>query len=523
MKKFLFVVSVIFLLVQHGFAQSEEAAALESIKNKSLSNTSAIDNISYLADVIGARYSWSPGFRKAADWTMNKFNKYGLDNIHTEEWEPIGKDWEVKDVTAKMTAPYSTQLIAYPKVWSPGTNGKITGRAVYLEANSEPELEQYSGKLKDAIVFITPYRKAGISYQPFVTRFADSTLTELETAVIPDSVAKAMQKFQEEQSLQGALNYFSFFSRKVEFCMQQGAKAVIESGGRIYGTVQSFGAILPQKPADVYDYLLAACKADAPETLPQLTVSAEQYNSIIRAIKSGADVTLELNLDVELGDPDKGFSVFAEIPGNELRNEIVTIGAHLDTQGPSIGATDNGAGVAICMEAINILKQLGIKPKRTIRIALWGGEEEGYYGSKAYVDEHFVNPLPQFKDEACYLYLNTDLGAGRFRGIYMQENEKARPLMQKWLDKISLDKKLITTLNPTSNTDHEAFDEAGLPGFQFIVDQLDYFRIFHTNMDTIERIPEEDLKENIRIMASLAYLAAMSDEEFPRKVSSETK
>ncbi|MDP4117421.1 MAG: M20/M25/M40 family metallo-hydrolase, partial [Bacteroidota bacterium] len=382
--------------------------------------------------------------------------------------------------------------------------GVIKGKAVYIDAKTEADLEKYKGKLKGAIVFVLPVPNLKLNYEPFIKRYNDADIKKFTEAVIPSDEEKKKEKELKESNEKITLEYFRFANKRIEFCMNEGAAAIVEYGGRLYGTNQGLSALLPVQLTSIDELFYAASKPKAPKTLPQILLSLEQYDSIIRTLKCGIEVNLEVDVEVENDKVRKGQNVIAEIPGTDLKNEIVIIGAHIDTQGPSIGATDNAAGVAVCMEAMRLLKQIGAQPRRTIRICLWGGEEQGYLGSKEYVAKHFT---ANQSNEKCYMYFNTDNGAGKFRGIYMEERSDLVPVMKKWFDKVDMN--LITTISKTMNTDHESFNEKGIAGFQFIQDMLDYYRIYHTNMDRIERIPLEDARDNAIIMAGLAYLAAV--------------
>lgn len=508
MKRFITIIIITFIAVQFGCAQPvpEDAAAntIKKIKEEETKNPLAINYVTYLADVTGSRITWSPGFNKSVDWAADKLTEIGLKNSHIEEWEPYGKSWEVKRVVLNQVTPYFSNLIASPKHFSPGTSGVIKGRAVYIDAKDEAGLEKYKGKLKGAIVFVLPVLNLRLNFDPFLRRYTDEDIKNFRDAVIPSDEEKKKEKELKESNEKYTLDYFRFANKRIEFCLKEGAAAMVEYGGRIYGTNQGLSALLPVQLKDLDELFYVASRPDAPKTIPQILLSLEQYNSIVRTLKSGVEVNMEAEVEVENNKVLKGKNVIAEIPGTDLKNEVVIIGAHIDTQGPSIGATDNAVGVAVCMEAMRILKQIDARPRRTIRICLWGGEEQGYLGSKAYVEKHFANNTG---GEKCYMYFNTDNGAGRFRGIYMEERSDLAPVMQKWFDKI--DMKLVTSISKTDHTDHQSFNAKGIPGFQFIQDMLDYMRIYHTNMDRIERIPVDDVKDNAIIMAGLAYLAAI--------------
>lgn len=507
MKRCIQILLVIIFSFQYSYSQSVSADELKKtikdIKAEALKNPQTLNYTSYLADVIGQRITWSNGFEKSIEWSAKKLDEIGLSNSHIEEWDPKGKSWDVKKNIAYHTTPYFQNLTVYPKHFSPGTNGVVKSKAVYMEIRDESDFAKYKGKLKDAIVLASPLPNYRINYNPLVVRNSNDDMKKFESAQLPTEEEKVKQKEAAEKNDKATLTYFQFLNRIVEFCMQEGALIMVEHGSRPYGMLNSFSALLPKKLNDIDELFYVASNPEE-KTIPQVVISLEQYDSIVRIIKSGVDVNLGINLEVGDDLVRTGKNVTAEIPGTDLKNEIVMIGGHIDTQGPSTGATDNAAGVAVCMEAMRILKQTGVKPRRTIRIGLWGGEEQGYLGSKAYVAKHFAS---KNESEKCYMYFNTDNGAGRFRGIYMEERSDLVLVMKKWSDLIDMN--LITTINKTSNTDHVPFNEKGIPGFQFIQDWLDYMRVYHTNMDRMERISAEDIRDNAIIMASLAYLAAM--------------
>ncbi len=507
MKRFFLFIAIAFFSIQVSFAQvvSNEIVTktIKDIKTEALNKPQTIEYTSYLSDVIGERVTWSPGFNKSIDWAVNKLSEIGLSNSHAEEWEPIGKSWNVKRNIVNQTSPYFSNLIAMPKHFSPGTNGLIKGKAVYMDARTEADFEKYKGKLKGAIVFTSVMPNIRINYDPLVTRYKDDEIKKFEDALMPTAEEKKKETETKEANEKATVGFLQFLNKRIEFCMNEGAVAIVDHGGKLYGTIQGLSALLPTPLKSIDELFYVTAMPNAVKTLPQLLLSIEQYNSIVRTLKNGIDVNLEINIEVESNNTFKGKNVVAEIPGTDLKNEIVMIGAHIDTQGPSIGAVDNAVGVAVCMEAMRILKQIGAQPRRTIRIGLWGGEEQGYLGSKAYVEEHFVKN----KNEKGYMYFNTDNGAGRFRGLYMEERSDLVATMKSWFEKI--DMKLISTISKTSNTDHVPFNDKGIPGFQFIQDPLDYFRMYHTNMDRVERIPMDDVRDNAIIMACLAYLAAI--------------
>ncbi|MBI4417151.1 MAG: M20/M25/M40 family metallo-hydrolase [Ignavibacteriales bacterium] len=334
------------------------------------------------------------------------------------------------------------------------------------------------------------------------------------------------------------LKQAQFNAKKLEFCMQQGAAAILDAGRGDGGTIFVQQATVPYAPKSISEIFGARASAydpDAPKILPQVSLAAEHYNRIVRMIQKGQTVTMEMNLEVEFTKPDSSFNVIAEIPGTDLRDEVVMIGAHFDSWQAGTGATDNATGSAVCMEAVRIIQKLGLKPRRTIRIGLWGGEEQGLHGSREYVKEYLgqrkqadvLQAIMGGADEPLetkpaydnfQVYFNNDNGSGKVRGVYLQGNDNARPIFRAWLDAIGDTDAKTLTLSNTGGTDHLSFDAIGLPGFQFIQDPIEYdTRTHHSNMDVFDRAQAEDMKQGSIMMAIFAYHAAMMDGKFPRK------
>jgi hypothetical protein len=318
--------------------------------------------------------------------------------------------------------------------------------------------------------------------------------------------------------------------RKLEFAQKEGALAALAAGRGDGGTFIVSSATVPQAGQTPFDQRVSAYSPDAPAIVPQVVVAAEHYTRMVRALQKGFKVKLDMQLDVEFTKADSCFNIIAEIPGSDLKDEIVMLGGHFDSWHAGTGATDDGTGVGACLEAVRILKALNLQPRRTIRVALWGAEEQGLIGSRAYVAKHFaereggmmvggggdMKMKPEY--EKLSVYFNHDNGTGKFRGVYMQGNEAARTIFREWLEPFRSMGASTLTLSNTSGTDHLSFDAVGLPGFQFIQDPIEYdARTHHYNMDVYERVQADDMKQAATIMAAFAYNAAMRDEKFPRK------
>ena len=527
-KKFLFlIVMACVIATSHVSAQPTEkidTVMLRRIKNEGLERSQVLDIISYLTDVHGPRLTNSPGYKKAADYAKKKLESFGLYDVHYDTWdEDFGKGWFLKKFSLQNMEPVYFPVIAYPKAWSPGIKGTVKADAVYLDANNEADLAKYKGQLKGKIVLFGGQVPVRPGFKPDATRFNDSTLLVMSNAGYepPFDMRRFMAMMGNQQ-----LAY-----AKWKFCESEGALAVLEPspGSRLEdGTVLVAAATIPQAANIPYDKRIRAQAGNAPKILPQAVVSDEQYNRMIRQIQKSIPVKLELTMETEFTPVEKGFNVIAEIPGTDLKDEVVMIGAHLDSWHSGTGATDNASGSAVMIEAMRILKSLGANPRRTIRIALWGGEEQGLLGSRNYVKRTFGERLDKSAPydsirltpaaEKFAAYFNMDNGTGKYRGIYLQQNEQVRTIFREWLRPFAdMDASTISYAN-TSGTDHQSFDAIGLPGFQFIQDPIEYSsRTHHTSMDVFDKVIEADLKQNAVITAFFAWQAANREEKLPRK------
>ncbi len=528
MKKRLAAVSVVLLLAVATFALAEDKAdlaAIYKIKDEGLSRSQVMDILSYLTDVYAPRLAGSPSLRTAAGWVQGKLKEWGLQNVHTESYD-FGRSWELKRFQAHMIEPVYSPLIAYPKAWVPGTNGLIRGEAMRVEIASEADLEKYKGKLKGVFVLSQPARQVEAQFAPLGKRYTDQELADIskvpEPGLNPFAQYMRMRGQGPNRQLQRKIN---------ELYVAEGVAAVLDpsrgDGGTLF--LGSGGDRSKQAPA----------------VPTQVVVAVEHYNRICRILDKKIKVQLEMEVQAEFLDQDgKDLNVIAEIPGTDKKDEIVMLGGHFDTWHPATGATDNASGCAVAMEAVRILQAAGLLPRRTIRIGLWGGEEEGLLGSRAYVSEHFaarptpppnldrmsdeyrswmasnMSTPPTLKPEYSKLsgYWNYDNGTGKIRGIYLQGNEEVRPIFDAWLAPFKDMGATTITIRNTGGTDHQSFDGVGLPGFQFIQDVIEYdTRTHHSNMDVYDRIQRGDVMQSAVIMASLVYHTAMRDQMLPRK------
>ncbi len=497
--------------------------------------------LSYLTDVIGPRLTNSPNMKRANTWTRDKMTEWGLQNARLEPWGPFGRGWSLERFNATVVEPQSIPLIAFPKAWSPGTNGPLVGDVIYVDAKDEADLQRFKGKLKGAIVLTSAVREIKARFEAPGTRLTEKELLELANA--PDPVGRPSRRFQMTAE---QIAVAKFTAQKLQFFADEGAALLVDvsragDGGTIF--VQS--AAVPQpfdpSPTAIFRPRITAWDKTAPKITPQVVVAAEDYNRMARIIQQGEKIRMAVDLAVKFHEEDlMGYNTIAEILGTDLKDEVVMLGGHMDSWHAGTGATDNAAGVAVAMEAVRILKALNLQPRRTIRVALWSGEEQGLNGSRAYVTEHFGTigdgsanastaammngQTPKLNAKPAHdklsVYFNLDNGTGKIRGVYLQGNEAVRPIFRRWLAPFREMGATTLSIANTGGTDHLSFDAVGLPGFQFIQDEIEYeTRTHHSNQDVYDRIQADDMKQAAAIMAAFIYNSATMDEKLPRKPS----
>ena len=508
-KLFAFTLSFIFCF-QLVNAQEEKVdlEMVNKIRKEGLENSKVMEIAMYLTDVSGPRLTASPGYMRAATWAKNKLSEWGLSNANLEPWGEFGKGWEQTKCYVAMTAPYYVPLIAMPRAWTGSTPGKkeLKGEVVLIKAKDSMELLKYAGTLKDKIVMTWSAAKLSPSFEPDGRRFADTSLEKM-------AAAEMRQPQQGGGRNQGGNNASQFMSqRRMNEMINKEKPALVltMSANGNDGTIFVSSGGQYQKDAEA-----------APASV---VLSSDDYLRVQRLIESGVPVILEAEVRTKFYTDDlKGYNVIAEIPGTDpaLKDELVMLGGHLDSWHSATGATDNAAGCAVMMEAIRILKATGFKPRRTIRIALWSGEEQGLHGSRNYVKNHFADPakmIPTADHGKVSAYYNLDNGTGKIRGVYLQGNKDAGPVFSKWLEPFKDLGAGTITINNTGGTDHLAFDAIGIPGFQFIQDQIEYnTRTHHTNMDTYDHLVADDLKQAAIIVASFVYNTSQREQKIPRK------
>ena len=505
-------------------AEPIDYAALAKIRQEGFSNSKVMDTVTALTEKIGPRVSNSPQMTAANEWTRDQLAAWGLSNARLESFGPFGRGWQYQSAAVNMTAPRRFTLSALPKAWTPGTAGPVEGEAMLLVAKTREELEKHKGQLKGKILFISDAREYKPSDKPDFTRYDEDKLKELQASPIPAPVDAKKRAADAEAFLKQ--REFSIFSNR--FLAEEGVLATVSLSSWDNGILRVTGG--------------GSRKAGEPVGVPALVMITEHYNQILRLIEKKEAVRLSVDIKAQFTSEDDrpAYNTLADLPGGSRKNEIVMIGAHLDSWHTGTGAADNAAGVAVMMEAMRILKAAGLKPKRTIRIGLWSGEEQGLLGSSAYVEKHFAelpaptdpkfkdlprslqeNPLPpvyKADHKRISAYYNYDNGGGRIRGIYAQENLAAAEIFKQWIAPMAdIGVRTVTNRN-TGSTDHISFDRVGIPGFQFVQDNLDYFtHVHHTHLDGLDHLQAEDLRQSAVVVATLAYLTAMRDEPLPRK------
>jgi hypothetical protein len=494
-------------------AQYDDATA--KIREIGLKNSKVMDFAFHLSDVSGPRLTNSPGFFRAANWAKNELTKLGLSNAALEPWGDFGQGWEQNKCYIAVTAPYYFPVIAIPRAWTGGTSGKkpISSEVVLIKAKDSAELYQnYSGKIKDKIVMFWSMDTLKPSFDADGHRYTDDELNKMANPK-PDSGRRQGNNFGNfTQEQMAAMRQRQQLARQMgDFYKNEKPAVVLSMNGR-----GNDGTIFVQNGG--------AYTKDAVNNYAWVMISSDDYLRIQRLVNAGNKVEMEADVKTTFYPDDiKGYNVVAEIPGTDpvLKDEIVMLGGHLDSWQGATGATDNAAGCAVMMEAVRSIKESGLQPKRTIRIALWSGEEQGLLGSRAYVKNHFADRADMvLKPEHAKVsaYYNLDNGTGKIRGIYLQQNKAAAPIFTEWLKPFADLGAQTVTISNTGGTDHQAFDGVGIPGFQFIQDEIEYdTRTHHTNMDTYDHLVPDDLKQAATIVASFVYNTAQRDEKIPRK------
>jgi carboxypeptidase Q len=505
-------------------------AMYDRIRDEGLHHSHVMEYASALMDGIGPRLTGSPNMHRANEWTRDQLTAMGCVNAHLEDWGEFGMGWQQLNTWVRMSSPDTAVFIAQAAPWSPATNGAVSGSAVWLDAKTPEDVDKYKGKVAGKVVLYGEMREVPPVDKPLFERADEKDLEKIVD--YPLGPNREFEQYMQERAKRRAMQ-----EKILSFLAEEHPLAVIlpsrdgRNGGGSGGTIfdDGFGS-------ETY-------KRDHALQVPVVVMAIENYGRVYRLLKAHVPVTIEMNVDTKFtGDHEHGFDTIAEIPGNDpkLKDEVVMVGGHLDSWASATGATDNGAGSVVAMEVMRILNSLQVKPRRTIRIALWSGEEQGLFGSRGYVKQHFGSAplstapdqlkLPEFMRKAAGPlqlmpeqqkvsgYFNVDNGTGKILGIYLQENAAEAPIFKQWIEPLKDLGVTTITLRNTGGTDHESFDAVGIPGFQFIQDRLDYgSRTHHSNMDTYERLQSGDLMEAATVEAIFVYNTAMRDQMLPRK------
>ncbi|MGI8773301.1 MAG: M20/M25/M40 family metallo-hydrolase [Acidobacteriaceae bacterium] len=504
------------------------------IREEGLTHSHVMEFGSALADDIGGRLTGSPNMQKANEWTRDTLTHMGLENAHLEDWGEFGMGWQQLNTWVRMSSPDTAPFIGQATPWSPPTEGVRSGQAVNIQIEDEKDIDKYRGKLGGKIVLLGDMREVPPVDKPLFERYTDKELEEI--AQYPEAGKQADM----EKRIQQYVKRSELRDKVAAFLAEEKVAGVLlpsrdsKNGGGSGGTFfDDNGAALGSQPY----------KRDKAVKVPVVVLAIENYGRVFRLLKQNVPVTMEMNVETKTtGDQQHGFDTVAEIPGTDpkLKDQVVMVGGHLDSWASGTGATDNGAGSIVAMEVVRILKALDVHPRRTIRIALWSGEEEGLFGSRGYVKQHFGSyplstapdqmKLPEFFRKAARpietkpewktldAYFNIDNGSGKVRGVYLQGNAAVEPIFRQWIAPLKDLGVTTISMRNTGGTDHLSFDAVGLPGFQFIQDPLDYeSRTHHSNMDTYERLQPGDLAQIATVEAIFVYNAAMRDAMMPRK------
>lgn len=494
-------VAVVLLLLASGLTATEtvDLEMVTKIRHEGIKHSEVMDLVGYLSSVIGPRPTGSPALTKAYNWTTDKLKEWGLQNVRLEPYE-FGRGWAPQYISAHLLEPHYAPMIAISVEWGGSTDGKITGQPVYVDIKSTDDFDKYRGQLEGKIVLYMPPEETPTYFTPDAHRFDEKDYTEMNQYPIPDE-----RPFGDDYK-RGFLDELDDFFRSEKI----GVLVRPSSRLRHYGTVHAWGIRSARFP-------------DKKRPLPEIILAAEHYNRIYRIINEYKEpCRMEVEVRTTFYEDDlNAYNVVGEIPGTDKKDELVMLGGHIDSWSPGTGAADNAAGVAVCMEALRILQELGVKPRRTIRVIFWSAEEKGWVGSKAYVEKHYgdvetMKLKPEQKQVSAYF--NYDNGSGRIRGIRTQGNPQLKPIFEAWMKPFH-DLGMTWVINRSSmGSDHGALDYIGIPSFQWIQDPLDYStRIHHTNMDVYDHLVPEDLIQSAVIVSSFVYHAAMREDMLPRK------
>ena len=493
-----------------------DLGTVSRIKQEALTNSQVMDHVSWMSDVYGPRLTGTPQMEEASKWAMKRFTEWGLANVHQERFA-FGQGWKVERFSAHLIEPQVQPIIGFPRTYSPSTKGAVTADVMRVDIRSEADFAKYAGKLRGKIVLPQAARRVRMLDDRVILRMNEQDIEEALTTPIPGSGGSS-----------GSGGSGGLASKVAQFYVAEGVIALLERGSD--NDLSAGGSDLSWQTqrtdgGTIFPGSGGSRDPKAPAQVPSATIAVEHYNRMIRLLDKGQPVKVEVNISTtfypEAAGTPNGINTIAEIPGTDLADEVVILGAHFDSHPYSTGATDNATGSSAMMEALRIIKSLGLRPRRTIRVALWGAEEQGLLGSRAYVAQHFGNAGDGTAKPAhakLAAYYNLDNGTGRIRGIWGQGNLGAMALFKQWMESV---KDLgVDIIGPrmVGSTDHASFENAGLPGFQFIQERLEYnSRTHHSNMDFVDRVQRDDLVQQAAVAAVFAWYSANWPEKLPRK------
>ena len=520
----LFLLSGALLPRLHLYAEEKvDLSIIHQIKQEAFQNSKVMENLFYLTDVYGPRLAGSPGYKAAGDWAMGRLKEYGLVNL-AEEPFPFGRGWWYSKFSANLKEPSYAPLIGFPLAWTPGTDGVVSGEPILAVIRTEADFDKFKGKLKGKIIMVDQPRPLALQTTVPAKRYSDADLAgealapdpaqpafgpSVLAGPIPPQLQQYLDSMRANQPRMNMEQMRAFRNKLNQFLKDEGVALVVSAGQRNDG-------------GTIFAAAGGSREAKDPVPPPSIVLAAEHYNRICRLIEKKQPARLEVEVQAKFYDePTESFNVVGEIPGGGKKDEVVMLGGHLDSWHGGTGASDNATGVSVAIEAVRILKALNVKLDRTVRIGLWGAEEEGLIGSREYVKAHFADrETMKVKPEHARLaaYFNYDNGGGKIRGIYAQGNDMIKPIFDAWLTPFHDLGATTVTIRNTSGTDHLSFDAVGLPGFQFVQDPLEYgTRTHHSNMDVYDHMQAGDLMQSSAIMASFVYNAATRAEMMPRK------
>jgi carboxypeptidase Q len=516
-----------------------DLAVVQRIKKEAFQNSKVMDHLFWLTDVYGPRLTGSPGFTVAANWAVKRLKEYGVEDAAIERWGKFGRSWRLTRFSISLQEPQYAPLIGFPLAWSANTNGPLLAEPVLAPLTitdrlnvkkTEEELQKFfqehKGKLRGKIVLLTKPKDITPGTTPPARRFSETDLAQEAQALAPEALPPFdLEKMILPEKAEERRAFFDLVPLDVQTKVWDYEDGITDKVNQFLAREGAVAAIVPSYNADagtVFGEAAGTYKQDQPMAEPRIALTVEHYNRIARLLDKKVPVKLELEVRATSeGATGDGLNIIANIPGGSKKDEIVMLGAHFDSWIGGTGATDNGTGSAVMIEVMRILQTLHLKLDRTVRLGLWSGEEEGMFGSRAYVRENFGDPVTmQLKPAHAKLsgYFNHDNGTGKIRGVYLQENDAMRPVFEAWLAPFRDLGATTISIRNTGGTDHQSFDQVGLPGFQFIQDEVEYERItHHSNMDVYDHAVPADLMQAAALIASVVYDAANRAEMLPRK------